>query len=300
MTGEPADIAIQEIILNNGTRIVWDTLHSGQSRKLNQEAGQIVAMHFTLTGAVLLSATGLESPVSVRASQHTMLYPAGGIFQLENGADEPCQFLQVHVADDFFGQPSNHDGPGLHQLAALVQARQPACLSPENRSVTADMHTVLAHITKCPLTCSLKRLFLEAKVLELLTLQLAQYESRAVGSEPDAPIPDYDKLMETRRLLETHFDNPPTLRELSRLVGLNEFKLKKGFKAAFGDTIHHWALSYRLNQAYQLLQSRQLSISEVAYQVGYQHPAHFTTAFKKKFGVVPSQLIDSQLKLQEV
>ena len=283
---------LQEISLTNGTRVVWGCTDAGQSIRLNQVAGQWVVMHFTLAGSMCLHLEGLAKPAVVQANQHRILYPAGGTCQLDTGLDQPCHFLQVQVGPNFFGLPSADDGPLLRHLTALVVGRQPACVVSKSLSVTPDMHTVLAHITKCPLTCSLKRLFLEAKVLELLALQLVQHEQAAIGATPDAAGPDYDKVVKARRLLETHFDNPPPLAELSRLVGLNEFKLKKTFKAAFGDTIYNWVLNYRLDQAYRLLQRHQLSISEVAYQVGYQHPAHFTTAFKKKFGVVPSQLAD--------
>lgn len=288
---DPDDL--QEISLTNGTRIIWGRADGGQRLPLNQVAGRSVVMHFTMAGMISLAVEGLGPSVDVRANQHTILYVGEGNLWLTPSRDQPCLFLQIRVDPGFFGQPLAQDGPVLHHLMKLVRASQPACLVPENLLVTPDMHTILAQITKCPLTCSLKRLFLEAKALELLALQLVQYEQYESGPEVKVPEPDYAKLVEVRRLLETHFDNPPTLTELSRLVGLNEFKLKKGFKATFGETIYNWVLNYRLDQAYQLLQGGQLSISEVAYRVGYQHPAHFSTAFKKKFSVVPSHLLAS-------
>lgn len=282
---------IQEVNLTNGTRIVWGHTGFGQSLPLNRLTGQSVSMHFTLAGTMLLHAEGLGYPVGIRAKQHIILCPAGGNFRLTTSTDQPCQFLQIQLVPDFSGQPAAVYSPILNYLAGWVRTLQPACLAPRNLPVTPDMHTVLMQITKCPLNCTLKRLFLEAKVIELLALQLGQYEQQPSWPDLDTGGPKYDKVVEARRLLEARFDNPPTLPELSHLVGLNECKLKKQFKAAFGETVHNWVLNYRLDKAHQLLQSSQLTISEVAYRVGYQHPAHFTTAFKKKFGLVPSRLL---------
>jgi AraC-like DNA-binding protein len=45
---------------------------------------------------------------------------------------------------------------------------------------------------------------------------------------------------------------------------------------------------YRLNRALQLLDSQVLNISEIAFETGFNSPAYFTRAFKKQFGLLPT------------
>jgi AraC-like DNA-binding protein len=45
-----------------------------------------------------------------------------------------------------------------------------------------------------------------------------------------------------------------------------------------------------MEKAKEILSKRGMNISEVAYEVGYKNPQHFTVAFKKYFGYVPSKL----------
>jgi AraC-like DNA-binding protein len=80
------------------------------------------------------------------------------------------------------------------------------------------------------------------------------------------------------------------LRELSRLVGLNQFKLKKGFKALFGCSVFGHLHARRMEEAKRLLLERNTPIGEVARYCGYQYVQHFSTAFRKKYGVTPGSL----------
>ncbi len=277
---------VQETVLSRGARIWWVRVGAElPAWRLSIDRPLSVGIHFTLAGTVAIDGTTLPLR-QLGVNKHNMFYSGTAGYTIHGPAGQAGEFVQIQLSSDFFTQFSESNSPIFEQLAAQIQVGQPLWLAPTDLPMLPALHTVLTQLMHCPLTCSLKRLFLEAKVLELLALQLGQYEQTA--SMAIARPPDYEKIVESRRLLEAHFDNPPTLAELSRLVGLNVSKLKKGFKAAFGEPIYNWVLTYRLERAYQLLQSGQFTISEVAYQVGYQHPAHFTTAFKKKFGVVPS------------
>jgi AraC-like DNA-binding protein len=132
----------------------------------------------------------------------------------------------------------------------------------------------------------------EANVLELLALQLQQ-RGRWAGTAPGAsalPDPTLDRMVEARDRVLARMDAPPSLAELARLVGTNEFALKRDFKAAFGTTVYGLLLDRKLAHARALLLDTDRPIGEIAREVGYAHPAHFSTAFKKKYGVPPSSL----------
>jgi AraC-like DNA-binding protein len=101
---------------------------------------------------------------------------------------------------------------------------------------------------------------------------------------------DLEKIREARYILEQKLTDPPGLVELARLVNLNDFKLKRGFRQAYGSTVHQTLTELRLTEARRLLEEKDVSVSDAAMSVGYGNIGDFGQAFKKRFGVLPSRL----------
>lgn len=115
---------------------------------------------------------------------------------------------------------------------------------------------------------------------ELKTLDFTPFALTLTSSE-------IDMLERARAILKRDIENPPTIASLSRAVGTNTDKLKRGFKLLFGMTIFEYSLHCRMTEAQQLL-SRGLPVKSVANAVGYRHQASFATAFHNFFGFSPS------------
>ena len=138
-----------------------------------------------------------------------------------------------------------------------------------------------------------RSLFYESRALDLLTLQLEQMTSKSPLSSRKKAYPgkkDLERLHEARRLLVSDLKDPPTIASLARKCGLNEFKLKKGFKQAFNTTIFAYLQEVKMKNAWQLIQEGGLSVTEAAYEVGYTNISHFSAAFKKQFHLTPGVL----------
>ena len=60
---------------------------------------------------------------------------------------------------------------------------------------------------------------------------------------------DRERLFFAKTYLLQHYEMPPTIAELARIAGINEFKLKNGFKELFGDTIHNFVNNYKMDIA---------------------------------------------------
>jgi AraC-like DNA-binding protein len=95
-------------------------------------------------------------------------------------------------------------------------------------------------------------------------------------------------LEEIKRYLEENYLESITLKSLCRRFGINEFALKKNFKTQFNYTIFGYIQQLRMEKAKSLLLSGK-SIKEVAFEVGYEHPQHFSTAFRKWYNIKPSE-----------
>ncbi|WP_339814398.1 AraC family transcriptional regulator [Zunongwangia profunda] len=81
-----------------------------------------------------------------------------------------------------------------------------------------------------------------------------------------------------------------SLLELAHRVGTNDFTLKKGFKEVFGTTVFGFWKEAKMEQARHLIAQQGKSVQEVAEALGYSNARHFSTAFKKTYGVSPGSL----------
>ena len=97
---------------------------------------------------------------------------------------------------------------------------------------------------------------------------------------------DVEKIRRAHDLMYTRMDRALTIAYLCVAVGINEFKLKQGFREIYGTTPHRALLDMRMQRARQLL-SAGSQVAQAAYAVGYAHPANFSTAFERYFGYRP-------------
>lgn len=133
-----------------------------------------------------------------------------------------------------------------------------------------------------------QHLFLQAKALELLALQCRQQETSP--DKPQALSPaDTEKIRQACEILLRDIQNPPSLATLARMAGLNEYKLKAGFKEVFGNTVFGYLKDHRLTLARRLILEGKKTITEVAYETGYSTVQYFSNEFKRKFGTSPAK-----------
>jgi AraC-like DNA-binding protein len=138
-----------------------------------------------------------------------------------------------------------------------------------------------------PYTGALRRLYTRAKAEELLVSALS---AEPVSEAMALPLAEGERrrLAELGRFLEGCFAQPPTLAALARRCGMNRNKLTRGFREVHGCSIGERLTRLRLEAARRLLDGAELSVSEIAAQVGYSHVQSFSSAFRRHFGVAPS------------
>lgn len=100
-----------------------------------------------------------------------------------------------------------------------------------------------------------------------------------------------EKVMDAYNIIMENLESPKTIRELSRMVGINECYLKKGFKITFGKTIHQFQQFQRIEKAKELLKEGKYSINEIAFKMGFGSASHFSSSFKKLSGMRPCELL---------
>ncbi|MGN7719122.1 helix-turn-helix domain-containing protein [Chitinophaga sp. 22620] len=102
---------------------------------------------------------------------------------------------------------------------------------------------------------------------------------------------DAERLQAVKDYLRTEYLCPElSLDLLCRRFGLNEFKLKRGFKQLFGSTVFGFVQELKMKTARQMLVEKRMNVNEVADHLGYSSPNHFSAAFKKMYGYPPAKL----------
>ena len=153
-------------------------------------------------------------------------------------------------------------------------------MSPEMRSVVDQVFNIQYH-------GKTKMMFFRSQMTVLLSHffgYLAQMESTKIQQ------PQQEKLYLAQEILQKNLENPPSLSELSKAIGLNTFNLKKEFKALFGVPVFKYLQNQRLETANDLIRNQNATVQEAAWQVGYDSLSSFSNAFAKKFGYRPSQI----------
>jgi len=154
--------------------------------------------------------------------------------------------------------------------------------------MTPEMHLAVAKIFETSLKSSTRSLFLKSQVLELLSHYFGQIEHHPSSKiNPE----EIKKIHQAKEIIIQNMNHPPSLNELSRLVGINNNKLKRNFKQIFGVPVFKYLQTQRLQKAYQLLSSNEMTVQEAAWFIGYESVSSFSNAFYKQYGFRPSKVI---------
>ncbi|KIX14024.1 helix-turn-helix domain-containing protein [Dethiosulfatarculus sandiegensis] len=149
---------------------------------------------------------------------------------------------------------------------------------------------LLSQIMHCPYQGQAASLFLEAKVLELMAIKMANSFGSTQKRNRSLTKRELESVHHAYHLLLDQSQSAPCLEDLCRMVGLNRNKMNQGFREIFGDTVFGVVKKAKLCRAWSLLEQTDLSLVEVALEAGYKNQASFTTAFCKHFGCTPGSL----------
>lgn len=95
-------------------------------------------------------------------------------------------------------------------------------------------------------------------------------------------------ITEAKKYIQEHFQEPLKLEEVSRVIGFNATYFSTVFKKETGKSFLDYLTEVRMNKAKQLLCRGDLSVNDVAEEVGYQDLKYFSKLFKKAAGISPS------------
>jgi AraC-like DNA-binding protein len=92
------------------------------------------------------------------------------------------------------------------------------------------------------------------------------------------------------QVMEDNFCFNLKLEEFAQLSNRSLSAFKRDFQKQFNTTPGKWLLEKRLNHSMHLLTNAGRTVSESAFESGFENPSHFSRAFRQHFGVAPASL----------
>lgn len=293
-------------------RIAHTTLNATQAPGLTilMQTAQLPHSQITLTH--LLATDAVELPFQASKQCAVMLFALKGKldFQLDQG---PAVHLQ-HVHYNLFRMDKGAGRlllpKGKHILLTIafdrhylpqysanfpqLRAFQDASatgwfpLYARHRTIALEMQRTIGSLRHCAFEGAARNYFMEAKVVELLMTALYETpEHTAPRQVMMLKKRDQEMLASAKNLLLENIDEHISTLELARRIGMNDFKLKRGFKQLFGTTIFEFVTAARMEEAKRLLRETDLPIKSIAAGAGYKNMSNFIAAFKRRNGIPP-------------
>lgn len=267
-----------EIIETAGLTIMFDTMNVKRDYKWRSLMDEGIWLGVVVEGLVEVDHTEFGNHIWQKGQMT--------IFKSE----EPSESCHRSLADGALSAVFLH----LDPLKAQVQFGEQTVSSIMNaigkmqHTASHIVNTISSQILLCPLKGQSRQLYMTGKALELMAYLLPEAGDN-MDKQTKWSLRDIECFHAAKAILLADLANPPTVMELARMVGTNARKLGAGFSDIFGMPVYSYVKARRLEEARQLLEAGETSISRVAHDMGY-NPAHFTTEFRKKFGFSPSQI----------
>ena len=139
------------------------------------------------------------------------------------------------------------------------------------------------------LLARIENLLKQRKLLKRLFQGSKEAEQEIVESH----LEDRDKqfLKQLHSIIQKNLsDSEFGVEDIGKQIGLSRVQLYRKVKAMTGSSVVDLLRKARLAKAKRLLESRSMSVSEVAYDVGFSAPSYFTKCFKDEFGMLPGDV----------
>ena len=277
--------SVETLQMRSGATLILSRFDPGASRSFQfTEPEDIFGFGFHLRGGTRFEvenyrfetqALEVWTSAAPRGSTTQFVLPSDG-FRTVSVRFEP------QIAEDFFAE-----GLALPRKARdiLKRVREDigiARLEPLSAAAVTRLETMFT----TPYSDAARHLYLESCALDLLAGQIAGL-SGGKGNRGRVQPRHRKQVFAARDHLDSQLQNPPTIAELSRIVGTNEFTLKRAFKETLGTTIFAYVSRRRMERATMLLRQG-MTVSSAAQEVGYRCVRSFSAAFRRLNGCPPS------------
>lgn len=249
-----------------------------------------IEIFFCISGCLEGHSKELNREIKIHSGNTSFFFTPALKTDTTISANEPLKLITIRIHPEILSRYVH----GLSEILPMI-VNDIARLSSENciistLAMTPEMKMAVMQIQSCPFNNAFKKVFLESKTIELITLYFAllnDLKSKKSFSAPSFTSKEIKSIHDAKSILLENFENPPLLTQLAKQVGMNKDKLNQGFHKIFGTTVFNVYRHQKMEEAKNMLESKEMNVTEVAYNVGYSQPGTFSRAFKQYYGISP-------------
>ncbi|WP_339713898.1 AraC family transcriptional regulator [uncultured Kriegella sp.] len=252
----------------------------------------ILKLHFSLEGGGSFeSLTADGASIHIPENYCNMFY-----LPILEGRDiflnEKIKIFEIYVAHDYLRHLLYAEfEESFGKLHSAMANSKPFVLWEKSKPIAPSMIQKINEIVQCPYSGQVRQRYLESKLTVLLIdFFLGKQTSKVLKGDVKIPKSDYLALVKVEGYIRKNLKKPLSIMDLAEVAGFNATKLKRDFKRVYGITIFKHITALRMEEAKKMITQDGTSIAQAAYEVGYSNPQHFTTAFKRTMGYLPSHL----------
>jgi AraC-like DNA-binding protein len=265
----------------------FHTLTSFNASSANTD---MVRLHIGLKGNYSFRYQQLDTTFDLIGGHHNILYSKDFDMTVHNRTLE-LETFGVQFPKETFLRFTQNSTDLLKRFADKIMNGESVLLTDQWGAVDLPIQQVVEQVVHNRYTGDLQQLFLLSKSIEILVLCAESCQKAADKKEVFLKTDtDKEKIIAARDLVNERVHCPPSLSEIAAAVGLNEYKLKRGFKETFQTTVFGYLTDQRLLLARRYLLDTEKTAAEIAYELGYSTPQHFNNAFKRHFGHTPDSI----------
>mgnify|MGYP000754415141 CR=1 FL=1 len=245
-----------------------------------QHTTEVLELSFLLEGEQIISLNNYETDLVFESLESYIVYLTKTIGEIKYNKQKRIKEVRIRMDTSFINRHYLNEVHDLSKKYTLENIKRnfaiPLCLNKQK---------IITEILTNTQTGLLKRLFLEAKVLELIALQFNTEQTKK-------PFPNDNlvkKIYQAQFIISSNISKQYSILQLAKQVGVNDYLLKKEFKRVFNQTIFEYATSCRMEAAKKLLLDSKIPIYEIAELVGFKNSTHFSAAFKKNEATTPNK-----------
>ena len=203
-------------------------------------------------------------------------------------ANERHQFLTVEFSCPFLAKHLAGMEAVVHPVVRAAIENCPCELvSGTTVRLNASHQQLIATLRQPPVYAAAQPLWSQCKALELAVTFLVQPPPEQEMFCTRQQRLAQERVEQVISLLKQNLASPPPLEELGRKIGCSHFYLSRIFSTQTGHTITQHLRQLRMERAAELLREKELNVTEVALEVGYNSLSHFSQAFHETFGCCP-------------
>ena len=269
-----------------GFSMVLSDLHYTAENLYHHVCGDYMKLHFRLCGGSVIGSEQKEDVAVPAGRMSYLVQPPDSVKYERVGAESHERSITMICSKDFMSELLSPNTPDLPvPIADFLRARGPR-FTHSGLPMPPQIRPIVEDILSPPQTGPLGNLMMEAKALELLCFAIRQILGSARTADSIRPR-DRRKIEELCQILDEDTQASLSIADLCRHLAWNETQMMEGFKQVTGTTISNYRQRVRMDNALRQLCDTDASITEVAFNAGYEHPSNFATAFKRTFGFSP-------------